>query len=41
MNKLLIFHRLLLNSHAKSWASQVVLAVKNSPANAGDRRDEG
>jgi len=23
------------------WASQVVLVVKNAPANAGDMRDEG
>ena len=28
-------------SHAYRWASQVVLVVKNLPANAGDVRDKG
>ena len=27
--------------HGHSWASQVVLVVKNLPANAGDERDVG
>ena len=31
---------LLQGSLKESWASQVVLVVRNSPANAGDIRDE-
>ena len=28
-------------AHSHSWASQVVLMVKNPPANAGNARDSG
>ena len=31
----------LANSLLRGWASQVVLVVKNLPANAGDIRDPG
>ena len=30
-----------LHGHCTSWVSQVVLVVKNIPANAGDIRDAG
>ena len=32
---------MIIFSDSYNWASQVVLVVKNLPANAGDVRDEG
>ena len=33
--------RIVKESYEQLWASQVVLAVKNLPANAGDMKDVG
>ena len=33
--------RIVKESYEQLWASQVVLAVKNLPANVGDIRDAG
>ena len=36
-----LFHSFSWLSNIPSWASQVMLVVKNSPANAGDVREAG